>query len=78
MRPDGHVFAARLRGAALDLAPVRAAWSGLSDDDLRELGACLPKVWVEAEESVVAALTHVRTVRDRIDECLTEMERALT
>lgn len=78
MEADGHVFAARLRGSALDLAPLRTAWSDLSDDDLNDYEASLPGQWAEASESVTAALTHVRAVRDRIDECLVEIGRALT
>ena len=78
MQPDRHVFAARLRGSPLDLDVVRAAWSSLSDDELADYEASLPGQWAEAGESVTAALTHVRAVRDRIDECLVEIGRALT
>lgn len=78
MQPDRHVFAARLRGGPLDLDVIRAAWSALSDDELADYEASLPGQWAEAGESVTAALTHVRAVRDRIDECLVEIGRALT
>lgn len=77
MQPDRHVFAARLRGGLLDLDRIRAAWLGLSDDELADYEAALPEQWAEAAESVTAALTHVRAVRDRIDECLVEIGRAL-
>jgi hypothetical protein len=78
MRPDSHVFSNRLRGGALDLGTIRAAWSGVSDDDLADYEASLPSQWAEAGGAVAAALTHVRTVRDRIDECIEEIRRALT
>ncbi len=77
MAPDGHLFAGRLKGSELDLAPVRAAWSGLTDDHLSDYEACLPLQWVDAMATVAAALTHVRTIRDRIDDCLEEVGRAL-
>lgn len=74
---DRHVFASRLRGTPLGLDDVHAAWAGLSDDELSDYEASLPAQWAEAADAVTAALTHVRTVRDKIDECLVEMERAL-
>lgn len=77
MQPDRHVFATRLRGGVLDLDAIRAAWSSLSDHDLADYEASMPAQWAEATESVAAALTHVRVVRDRLDECLVEIGRAL-
>ncbi len=77
MGPDSHVFAARLQGGALGLDAIRAAWSNLSDDDLSDYEASLPGQWAEAGEAVTAAITHIRAVRDRIDECLMEIRRIL-
>jgi hypothetical protein len=77
MGPDSHVFASRLRGGALDLDPIRTAWSNVSDDDLSDYEASLPEQWAEAGDAVTAALTHIRAVRDRIDECLVEIRRTL-
>jgi hypothetical protein len=78
MVPDGHLFAGRLKGSPLDLIPIREAWSGLTDDHLSDYEACLPLQWADAMGMVAAALTHVRTVRDRIDDCLEEVGRALS
>jgi hypothetical protein len=78
MEADRHVFAPRLRGADIDIQPVGAAWRELSDDDLADYEACLPEQWAEASDSVSAALNHLRTIRDRMDECLAEIGRALT
>jgi hypothetical protein len=75
--PDGHVFAGRLNVNALDLDPIRTAWSNLSDGDLSDYEASLPAQWAEAADAVTAALTHIRAVRDRIDECLIEIRRTL-
>ena len=77
--PDGHVFYVGLRAAkALDFGPVRAAWSALSDDCLDDYEASLPGQWAHAANAVTDALTHLRTVRDRIDDCVVEIERILT
>lgn len=78
MQPDRHVFGTRLRGTALDLDAIKISWSSLTDADLADFHAALPEEWIESADSVTAALTHVRAVRDRIDECLVEIGRALT
>lgn len=76
--PDGHVLAPLLKGVqGLDFVPIRAAWSALSDEVLADCEACLPLQWSAATQGVTGALTHLRNVRDRIDECLTEMGRVL-
>jgi hypothetical protein len=76
--PDGHVFGAKLKGQDLDLTPVRTAWTDLPDERLAAYLSALPAEWGAANEAMKAALTHLRMVRDRIDECLAELERALT
>ncbi|WP_260598239.1 HipA family kinase [Sphingomonas endolithica] len=74
----GHVFGALLKADRyVDFTPIRPAWAGLSDDALSDYAACLPTEWVDAASAIDDALTHLRTVRDRIDECLMEIERAL-
>ena len=78
IRTDGHIFANRLRGGALDFEVIGNAWSLLSDNDLSDYEASLPEQWAEANEAVAAALSHVRAVRDRIDECLEEIRRSLS
>lgn len=77
MEPDRHVFATRLRGTEIDLPAIGTAWSALSDGDLADYEACLPEQWAEAADSVTAAITHIRAVRDRMDECLVEIGRVL-
>ena len=76
--PDAHVFAPLLSGVQdLDFDAVIAAWSGLSDEVLADCEACLPLQWAAAAEAVAGTLTHLRNVRARIDECMTELRRVL-
>ena len=77
IRSDGHIFGAGLKGRAHDLRPIRRAWSGLSDARLEEYRGLLPAEWEPAQRAWEAALTHIRNVRDRIDDCVAELERAL-
>jgi hypothetical protein len=76
-QPGGHIFGAGLKGRNLDFGPVWAAWSGLSDKRLQDYRAMLPSAWAEAVPAMEAALTHLRAVRDRINDCLAELERSL-
>lgn len=76
---DGHVFGGLLRGDRyIDVPALRPAWASLSDDVLSDYGACIPAEWGAAAGAVADALTHLKRVRDRIDECLAEVQRALT
>lgn len=76
---SGHVFGALLKGDPyLDCGALRSAWVSLSNDALIRYAACLPAEWSDATSAIEDALTHLRTIRDRIDECLAEVERALT
>lgn len=78
MGEDGHVFAHQLRQKpGLDTLPIREAWLGISDEKIAEYDAEIPIEWAEAGEPCEKALTLVRQVRDRIDECLTELSRVL-
>lgn len=75
----GHVFGTALRGDRhLAFEELRPAWSSLSNDALNDYAAAVPGEWADATSAVDDALTHLRAVRDRIDECLAEVERALT
>jgi hypothetical protein len=75
--PDRHVFARQIRAAEVDLKAVGAAWGTLSDDWLSDFEASLPMEWNAAAPFVEAAIAHVRAVRDRIEDCLTEIGRIL-
>ncbi len=77
LQPDRHVFIGRLRASELDLEAVRVAWSRLTDERLYLFVASLPMEWNEAASFVEAAISHVRMVRDRIEDCLAEIGRVL-
>ena len=75
--PDGHLFGASLKGRNLNFEPIERAWSGISDDRLQEYLSTLPSEWAEARAAMDAAVAHLRTVRERIGDCLIELRRAL-
>lgn len=76
--PNGHLFGASLKGdRRVEVSPLRQPWASLSDEALSDYGAALPVQWHDAAEPMEAAFAHMRTVRDRIDECLLELERVL-
>ena len=76
--PDSHIFGHLLKGdRRVDVASLRPAWLGLSNDFLADCEACVPAQWQEAAGAVQDAVNHLRAIRDRIDECLTELQRAL-
>jgi hypothetical protein len=74
---DRHIFGSKLKGKALEFDPIRARWSGLQDDRLESYLGWLPGEWASASAAMVDAVGHIRNVRDKIDDCLAELERAL-
>lgn len=76
--PDNHIFGAKLRGRpALDFDRVRGSWNALLDTRLGQYREALPEEWSASKDAVDLALTHLATVRDRIDDCIGEVKRAL-
>lgn len=76
---QNHVLGAVLKGDRwLDLPALRPPWMGLSNDCLEDYEAALPAEWAAAAGPIADAVEHLKTVRDRIDECLEEVQRALT
>jgi hypothetical protein len=76
---DAHAFGTLLRGDRLiDVPALEAPWTSLSDEALSAYGALMPPEWGTAAAAIDDALTHLRQVRDRIDQCLAEVQRALT
>ncbi len=75
---DGHIFGAKLKGKVTDFAQLRSAWLGLPDDRLRDYPSALPTEWAPAMDAMKDAVAHIKLVRDRIDECVAELQRALT
>ncbi len=74
---EGHVLARQLQGrSGLDFGSVRDRWADLPDARLSDYVARLPRDWL-ANDLGTAALTHLAQVRDRVDDCMAELERAL-
>jgi len=75
---ERHIFGPVLKGDRfLDIGALRARWVALSNDCLEDYGAVLPAEWAEAERPIADAIAHLKSVRDRIDECLDELRRVL-
>jgi hypothetical protein len=78
-RSEHHIFGPLLKGCKqAEFADVRASWSALKDDRLADFEACIPAQLQAAAPAMADAVAHVKNVRDRIDECITEVERVLT
>lgn len=73
-----HLFFGALTGRSdLDFAPLLSSWGDLSDARLAAYDAMLPDAWAECRPAVLEAIGHLRTVRDRIGDCLNELRRVL-
>jgi hypothetical protein len=77
--PGAHIFAAQLakHASELDFAPVRAAWSALSDDQIEAYEPALPPEWTTDRRLAAFAIARIKECRDNIDGCVTECRRAL-
>jgi hypothetical protein len=76
--PGRHIFYAKLKGQAFDMAPVRAAWAALSDDRLARYKGSVPAAWSSAGAAVDDAISLIQGARDHIDDALAEVRRVLT
>lgn len=75
--PGRHIFRDRLRGAVLDFVPVRAAWAALPDAGVEGYGRALPAEWAGAAREAEQAIRMIKDIRDRMEDCLTEIARVL-
>lgn len=76
--PIRHILGAALKGDRLiDMAPLKPRWQSLSDDCLAEFEALIPVQWQEAAVPIAQAINHLKKIRDRIDDCLAEIQRVL-
>jgi hypothetical protein len=78
VQPDGHLFGAILKGKTLDFGRVRQAWRALTEAHLKDYLTQQPTEWAPAQGAMNTAVAHIRSVRDRIDDCVAELQRALT
>jgi hypothetical protein len=77
--PSRHIFASHLAGRkTLSFAPIKATWQVLSDVRLAQYDAILPAEWGAARPHLLEALDHIKKVREKIDACLTELQRILS
>ncbi|MGE3710706.1 MAG: HipA family kinase [Hyphomicrobiaceae bacterium] len=76
--PGRHIFQTKLKGQALDMAPVRAAWAALSDGRLASYKGSLPAAWSNTGAAVDDAISLIQGVRNHIDDALAEVRRVLT
>lgn len=67
--------AARIKN--LDFGPIRAAWTGLADDEIDAILTLLPQSWGGAQALAQHAIQRLKGVRDNIDACIVELERVL-
>lgn len=77
-QPGFHIFRSGLKGREIDFQPIRASWSGLSDDRIHSYGNVIPNEWAAATNAVATALQLIKDARDNIDACIVEIERVLT
>lgn len=75
--PGQHIFYKGLKGRDVDLAPVKLAWSSLSDARLTIYKGSIPAAWANAHTAVDDAISLIRGVRDNIDASLAELKRVL-
>ena len=76
--PDAHIFRNALQGKLVDWAPIAAVWKGLSDGQLDDYEAALPPEWINALPTIRTGITKIKNARDRIDDCVVEIQRVIT
>ncbi|WP_371819031.1 HipA family kinase [Roseococcus sp. SDR] len=77
VNPGAHIFRDKLRRAALNFDPIRAAWAALSDGRIEGYASALPAEWASAAADTAAAIRLIKDARDHIDGCLNEIKRVL-
>jgi hypothetical protein len=76
-QPGNHIFRDGLRNRTIDYAPIRSAWGAVTNDMLVQYKAAVPLAWGVKADAVEAAVSLIRDARDRIDDCLVEVQRVL-
>jgi hypothetical protein len=75
---EGHLFAAQLARRLPDFAPVRADWSKLTPARIMAFAAALPHEWNVRQDVADGAALFLIQVCQRLDDCLAEIQRALS
>ncbi|PDT12928.1 HipA family kinase [Rhizobium sp. M1] len=74
-----HIFTKQLAGRDdLDFTAIRTKWADLSDARLAQYEATLPEEWEEFRPIFAQAISHLKQVRDQIDNCIEELKRVLS
>ncbi len=76
-QPGFHIFRRELRGKNLDFPAVRESWKHLIDSRIDGYADVVPAEWAQAATDVAGAITLIKSARDRIDDCLAEIQRVL-
>ena len=76
--PGFHIFRKGLRGVILDFTPVRDSWMRLTDSQIDDYVHAIPPEWNAAVADVNSAIALIKGARDRIDACISEIQRVLT
>lgn len=77
-QPDAHVFAAPLKGKALNLDRLIGAWESITNERLESYRNALPPEWDEATETAAVAIRFIMQLRDNIRPAIQEVMRVLT
>jgi hypothetical protein len=75
---QGHVFAPALAGKQLDFSPVQADWSRLTPARIMSYVAALPPEWDARRDIAEGAADLLSQALARINDCLAEIQRALS
>jgi len=72
-----HIFKAALSRSTIDYQPIRNAWKGLADSMIEDYVRAIPTEWSAAKADMEQAKVLIKTSRDKIDDCLIEIQRVL-
>jgi hypothetical protein len=72
-----HIFRRGLKGRNVDYSPIRATWTDLSDDKIKDYVTALPSEWRDVGKVAEGATSLIREARDNIDGILEEVKRVL-
>jgi hypothetical protein len=76
--PERNILASALKGDhRVNVNSVRPLWANLTDDILEDFLALIPLEWAEAMGAIEDARNLLGSVRDKIDDCLLELDRVL-
>lgn len=72
-----HIFRRGLKGRIVDYSPIRARWTDLSDNKIKDYLTALPSEWPDIGNAAESATRLIKEARDNIDGILEEVKRVL-